>query len=465
MRETPFTLCIRAASLAWLACCLAVSPAAALAEEGTRQPNMLFILADDMGYADLGVTGSRHIRTPNLDRLADEGLTLTNAYANAAICSPTRTALATGRYQGRYPIGLEEPLGKKGLADGLPDGQQTLASRLRGLGYHPSLIGKWHLGDPPQHGPLRFGYDHFFGMPKGAADYFRHRVELKEDVTGDGLYLGDEPVVRTGYLTDLFADEAIRLIEASDADRPFLISLHFNAPHWPWEGPFDQEISRNLTSIFHRDGGSLEKYAEMVESMDQNIGRILLALEARGIADHTIVVFTSDNGGERFSDTWPYVGVKGELLEGGLRVPALVRWPAKIAPRSASDQVIISMDFVPTLLAAAGGKVVADDFDGENLLPVLLGRTDPVERTLFWRFNAHQQAAVRQGDWKYLKMADQEHLFNLAADARERAELKDRHPEKFEELKQLFADWNGDMLPYQDGNFSEDVKKSYADRY
>jgi len=465
MKESPFSLLFRTASLALLALGLAIPSAAVLAGEQAEQPNILFILVDDMGYADLGSTGSRHIRTPNLDRLASEGLTLNNAYANAAICSPTRTALATGRYQGRFPIGLEEPLGKKGLADGLPKGQETLASRLRKLGYHTSLIGKWHLGDPPENGPLAFGYDHFFGMPKGAADYFRHRVELKQDVPGDGLYLGDEPVQRKGYLTNLFADEAIRLIEESTPDRPFMISLHFNAPHWPWEGPFDEEVSRNLTSIFHRDGGSVAKYAEMVENMDQNVGRILLALEARGIAGNTLVIFTSDNGGERFSDTWPYVGVKGELLEGGIRVPALVRWPGRIAPLSDSDQVIISMDFVPTLLAAAGGEVVADEFDGENLLPVLLGQSAPVERTLFWRFNAHQQAAVRQGDWKYLKMADQEHLFNLAADARERAELKEKYPEKFAELKQLFATWNGEMLPYQDGNFSEDVKKTYADRY
>ncbi|MFC7047555.1 sulfatase family protein [Emcibacter nanhaiensis] len=429
-------------------------------------PNIIFIMADDIGYADVGVYGQRHIGTPNIDKLARDGLMLTQGYANSSICSPTRTALATGCYQQRFVIGLEEPVGRDAPEDiGLPLEQPTIASVLKKQGYHTALVGKWHLGDTPWHGPLQHGYDHFFGIQKGAADYFRHRVEFDRDAPGDGLYLDNEPVERQGYLTKLFADETIDIIRKSGGKTPFFISLHFNAPHWPWEGPHDEEVSGKLKSIFHMDGGTLETYAEMVRSMDSNIGRVLATLDELNIADNTIVIFTSDNGGERFSDTWPFVGVKGELLEGGIRVPLTIRWPARIKPGSLSDQVMTSMDFAPTLLKAAGGTPANYSFDGMDLLPVLLGEEKPRERTLFWRFKANEQAAVRQGEWKYLKMADQEHLFNVVRDPRERAELKHRHPEKFAELKALHAKWNKGMLPYPDSSFSEDVHRSYSDRY
>jgi arylsulfatase A-like enzyme len=422
-------------------------------------------MADDLGFADLGVTGSRNARTPNIDQLADEGVFLHNGYANAAICSPTRAALLSGRYQGRFEFGLAEPHGPDARAAGMPLEQPTIASRLRDLGYFTALIGKWHLGSPPEHGPLQHGYDHFFGIPMGVADYFRHKAGLNRNDPGDSLFLDNEPVEREGYLTNLFADEAIRLIEQAQPERPFFISLHFNAPHWPWEGPFDRAISDALTEIFHRDGGSLETYGKMVESMDRNIGRILLALEASGLADNTIVVFTSDNGAERFSDTYPFVGTKGELLEGGIRVPIVMRWPDRIPPRQTSDQVMISMDFVPTFVAAAGGDIDTREYDGINLLDVLTGAAPSVQRTLYWRFDANDQAAVRAGDWKYLKMADQEHLFNVTADPRERAELRNKYPEKFEELKAKFAAWDEEMLPYPEGNRTEYVQNGYADRY
>lgn len=445
--------------IAWLC-----APTNATAGE-LAQPDILFIMADDLGFADLGRTGSRNARTPNIDQLADEGVFLHNGYANAAICSPTRVALLTGRYQGHFEFGLAEPHGPSSRSHGVPHEQATVASRLRDLGYSTALIGKWHLGSPPEHGPLQHGYDHFFGIPKGVADYFRHKAGLDRDDPGDSLFLGDDPVEREGYLTNLFADEAIRLIEQAEPGEPFFISLHFNAPHWPWEGPFDRAVSDALTNIFHSDGGSLETYAAMIESMDRNIGRVLLALEASGRADNTIVVFTSDNGAERFSDTWPFIGNKGELLEGGIRVPIVMRWPERIEPRRTSDQVMISMDFVPTFVAAGGGVIESSEYDGVNLLDVLTGQREAVERTLYWRFDANDQAAVRQGDWKYLKMADQEHLFNLAADPRERAELREKHPDKFAELKALFAAWDGQMLPYPDDNRSEFVQDGYADRY
>ena len=430
------------------------------------RPNILFILADDMGYADLGCYGRRDYATPRLDRLAAEGVRLTQGYANSAVCSATRTGLITGRYQYRLRCGLDEPLGAD--ADlGLPPGLPTLPSLLAGLGYRTSLVGKWHLGQPLKYGPLKSGYQHFFGFHQGGADYFSHRLSLQATAPFDGLYDGDRAVEAHGYLTDLLADRAVAEMAAAAQDRtPFFLSLHFNAPHWPWEGPGDEAVSRALTDVDHKDGGSIAVYGRMVASLDANVGRVLDALERLGAAQDTIVVFTSDNGGERFSDTWPFIGVKGELLEGGLRVPLLVRWPGRIAPGSASEQVMISMDWLPTLLAAAGGRPdPKSPPDGEDLLEVLTGQAGARPRRLFWRYKANEQAAVRDGDWKYLKLGGKEHLFDLAADQRERAELKARHPEVFARLKAEYAAWDAGMLPYPAKPYSYDVKGALADRY
>lgn len=444
---------------------LASSGASGALAAGTRMPNIIFILADDMGYADVSAYGT-HVKTPNIDTLARDGALLTQGYASSAICSATRTALATGCYQQRFAVGLEEPVGPAAPADiGIPADRPTIASVMRDRGYRTALVGKWHLGDPPHHGPMQHGYDTYFGLIQGAADYFRHVVDLSGKAAVDGLYRDDKKVQEHGYLTDLFGDEAVRLIE-QPSDKPLFLSLHFNAPHWPWEGPEDEAVSKALKDIFDRSGGSLETYAKMVGSMDANIGKVLAALKAKGMEENTIVVFTSDNGGERFSDTWPFTGVKGELLEGGLRVPLLFRWPARIKAGSVCDQVMTSMDFLPTLLSAAGGNPMkAGSFDGEDLLPVLTGAVPPHPRTLFWRFKASEQAAVRQGDWKYLKLGGKEHLFNVVADQRERAELAGEYPDKFAELKRLYAVWNAQMLPYPAKSFSEEVKKSYPDRY
>lgn len=435
------------------------------AEPDPDKPNIVFIMADDLGYADIGVYGARDIDTPSIDSLANDGIMLTQAYANSAICSPTRTALATGRYQYRAEVGLHEPLGpwaREGI--GLPKDRATIASVLRDEGYETVLIGKWHLGQPPEQGPLSHGWDHFFGIVEGAADYFRHRPIVDGKEGPNGLFRDNEPVGEIGYLTDLLGDEAVRHIRAVK-DKPLYLSLHFTAPHWPWEGREDQAIADALQNFFHFDGGSRAKYAEMVEIMDENVNKVLAALEEQGLAGNTIVVFTSDNGGERFSDTWPFTGVKAELLEGGIRVPLVMRWPGHVAPASTSEQVMISMDFLPTFLAAAGGEAAEDQFDGIDVLPQLLGEAEPVTRTLFWRFRSNEQGAVRQGDWKYLRLGGKEHLFNLAEDSRERAMLQDKYPEKFAELRALWEAWNADMLPYPEKGYSEQVKNKYPSRY
>ena len=444
---------------------LASSAGTALAnrtDDAAERPNVLFIMVDDMGYADLSRDGAQGYRTPVIDKLADDGVRFTQAYANSAVCSPTRTALITGRYQYRFRAGLAEPNVRFPAGDELPANTPTLASQLRDLGYRTSLIGKWHVTKIPEFGPTRYGYESFFGVAGGAADYFRHGY-VNEKGGKVELYRGDKLDDREGYLTDILADEAVRQVSAAD-ERPFFISLHFNAPHWPWEGPEDRAHSASLTQMSDLTGGSLETYASMMTNLDTNVGRVLKALAASGKARNTIVVFTSDNGGERYSNTWPFTGYKTELLEGGIRVPLIVRWPARIKPGRVSSQVTISMDFTPTLLAAAGAVQVAPT-DGMNVLPQLTGQAAVQPRTLFWRYNAASQQAVRDGDWKYLRIGNKEALFNVARDPRERADLKDVEPEIFARLKARWVEWNTEMLPYDAASSSEGTSRTYIDRY
>jgi arylsulfatase A-like enzyme len=295
------------------------------------KPNIVFILADDLGYADVSCYGQQDYTTPNVDRIALEGLRFTQAYANSSVCSATRTALITGRYQYRLTVGLEEPIAAATPKDiGLPPNHPTLPSLLKQAGYGTTLVGKWHLGFLPDFSPLKSGYDHFFGIFGGAADYFNHGVDHAR--TGsDQLYEEEVPVDRHGYMTNLLGDRAVQTIEGyAKSKEPFLLSLHFTAPHWPWEGPDDEAESKRIRNIMHRDGGTQKTYGRMVQSLDANIGRVLQALDAQGLSENTIVIFTSDNGGERFSKTWPFTGMKQELLEGGLRIPAIVRWPGHI---------------------------------------------------------------------------------------------------------------------------------------
>jgi arylsulfatase A-like enzyme len=434
----------------------------------TRPPNIVFILADDLGYADLSCYGRRDYQTPQIDRLAARGLKLTQAYSNSSVCSPTRCALATGRYQYRLEAGLPEPIPAKADDLGLPPGHPTIASLLRQRGYRTALIGKWHLGNEPQNGPRRHGYDHFFGVHGGAADYFTHEFATPAAGNPD-LFEDEQRIRRQGYLTELLTAEALTEIERNARKRqPFLLSLHYTAPHWPWEAPGDEAVSRSLSSIFHGDGGSLETYARMVASLDEGVGRVLAQLARHDLERDTLVVFTSDNGGERFSDTWPFTGMKGELLEGGIRVPALVSWPGRIAAGKVSGQVCVTMDWLPTLLALANGAPdAAYPSDGENLLPHLVGEVGERSRTIYWRHKSHDQAALRVGDWKYLRIGGNEFLFDLARDLRERANLKDRERERYERMKADHAAWNQTMLPYAPETNSMSTKSPAraADRY
>ena len=415
------------------------------------KPNMVFIMADDLGYADVSCYGQRDYTTPNVDRLAIEGLRFTQGYANSAVCSATRTALATGRYQYRLPVGLEEPINASSPRNiGLPPSHPTLPSLLKKAGYSTALVGKWHLGFLPDFSPLKSGYDQFFGIFGGAADYFNHGADaLRTGAESSQLHEQEVPIERHGYMTNLLGDRAVQTVEGfAKSKEPFLLSLHFTAPHWPWEGPDDEAESKRIRNIFHRDGGTQKTYAIMVQSLDVNIGRVLQALDASGLAGNTIVVFTSDNGGERFSKTWPFSGMKTELLEGGIRVPTIVRWPGRIAAGSVSEQVTITMDWVPTLLAAAGTTPdAAYPSDGEDLGPIMTGRAAPHSRRLYWRYKAGSQRTIRDGDWKYLRIAGNEFLFDVVKDPRERGNLKDRQKDVFDRLKTDWETWNDTMLP------------------
>ena len=430
------------------------------------RPNILFILADDLGYGDLGIYGQTDFTTPHLDKLARQGLRFTQAYANSAVCSATRFGLITGRYQYRLRGGLEEPIARATDNLGLPPEHPTLPSLLKKSGYTTALFGKWHLGFLPTFGPLKSGYEVFFGNYGGAIDYFTHKSGVGEKVPED-LYEDEVPVHKLGYYTDLLAARAVDYLEKYDKKTPFFLSLHFTAPHWPWEAPGDEAVSKEIKDIFHYDGGDLVTYGKMVGALDTAIGRVLKTLESRGLSKNTIVVFTSDNGGERFSRTWPFSGQKTELLEGGIRVPAIVRWPAKIKADQVSSQVTISMDWLPSLLAAAGTAPDPDYLpDGENLLPVILGASAGHARTLFWRYKANTQRAVRSGDWKYLRISGNEFLFNVVTDQRERANLAFKHPEILARLKTQWENWNAIMLPITKEVRTHAVDgKTQADRY
>lgn len=422
-------------------------PAAIRAAPRDNRPNILFIMADDLGYADLSCYGRRDYKTPVLDSLARQGMRFTQGYANSAVCSATRTALITGRYQYRLPVGLEEPVAFRPV--GLEASEPTLPSVLREAGYSTSLIGKWHLGAPPKFSPNRSGYDHFWGIRGGGVDYFTHSMAGRKD-----LWDNDVPVDQAGYLTDLLADRAIKQLgENAKAAKPFLMSLHFTAPHWPWEGPGDEAEAQRLAkeknplALFHYDGGSMKTYAEMVTRMDDQIGRVLAELKRLGLAQNTIIVFTSDNGGERFSDTYPLSGRKSELLEGGIRVPTIVRWPGRVKPGSVSDAQVMTMDWLPTLLSAAGvSGSTTKPSDGIDIRAALSGGALP-ERPLFWRYKALSQQAMRLGDWKYLKIGDNSFLFNLADDPMERANLKKIQPQRFSMMVARYEAWNATMLP------------------
>jgi arylsulfatase A-like enzyme len=417
------------------------------------RPNFVFIVADDLGYADLGCYGGRDADfgpvSPVLDAMAANGLRFTQGYSNSPVCSPTRFALMTARWQYRLRGAAEEPINSKSRGSatlGLPPEHPTLPSLLHESGYRTALIGKWHLGYPPHFGPLRSGYEEFFGPMSGGVDYFTHA-----DSSGNhDLWIGEERQAEDGYLTDLITARAVDWIgRMSASDAPLFLSLHYTAPHWPWETRDDRELSGRIEgSLFHLAGGNIHTYRRMIHHMDEGIGRVLDALRAAGRLDDTLIVFTSDNGGERFSDNWPLVGGKMDLTEGGIRVPYLAQWPRVVAPGGVSAQHCLTMDWSATMLDAAGVSAhAAYPLDGVSLLPVLRDPTATFARPMAWRMNHRGQRAWRDGRWKYLRVDGHDYLFDIDADERERANRGPYEGDRLERLRQAWEDWNATMPP------------------
>jgi arylsulfatase A-like enzyme len=415
------------------------------------KPNIIFIVADDLGFADLGCYGGRDAQfgpvSPVLDALAAGGIRFTDGYANSPVCSPTRFALITARYQYRLRGAAEEPIaaGSKGSTRlGMPPEHPTLPSLLKQAGYGTALIGKWHLGYPPHFSPIKSGYDEFFGPMSGGVDYFTH-------CAGNGahdLYLDEEEKHEKGYLTDLLSRRAVDYVERmAVAQTPFFLSLHYTAPHWPWETRDDAHVAADVKSnLFHLHGGNIHTYHRMIHHMDEGIGCVMDALRRHGIADNTLVVFTSDNGGERFSDNWPLVGGKMDLTEGGIRVPWIAHWPAGIPAGSVSEQHCMTMDWSATVLDVAGAKPHPEyPLDGVSLRGVLGEPREHFARPLYWRMKHRGQRALREGDWKYLRVDGHDYLFNLVEDARERANLARREPERLARMRQQWEAWNETM--------------------
>jgi arylsulfatase A-like enzyme len=409
----------------------------------SKRPNIIYIMTDDMGYADLSCYGNKAGVTPNLDKLASQGLKFTQAYAGGPLCTPTRASFMTGRYPARIPVGLKEPLTPtaKDSAYGLSADVPSIATLMKESGYQTVLIGKWHLGFLPKHSPVNNGFNYFYGFLNGAADYISH----KDDGRKPQFYENTQPIVQQGYLTDLFTQKAISFLKGAH-DKPFFLTLNYNAPHWPWQGPGDEAYAD--TANF-RSGGSPAIYASMMKSLDDGIGAVMKALEETGLSKETIVIFTNDNGGERYSNNGGLAKSKATLWEGGIRVPAIIRWPGKIPAGGSSEQPIITMDWTATILAAAGTKPHPEFLlDGIDLLPLCEGQRTEIPRTFYWRtFQRNKQKAIRADNWKYLQDEDAEYLFDIIHDPGEKINLIAKNPGKFRELKQMYSKWEKTVLP------------------
>jgi arylsulfatase A-like enzyme len=408
-----------------------------------KKPNIIFIMVDDMGYADLSCYGSKINKTPFIDQMAREGVKLTQAYSAAPVCTPSRTAFMTGSYPARTTVGLYEPLDwtTSDSLVGLSASTPSLPSLIKKAGYSTHLVGKWHLGFTPKYSPNANGFDSFFGYHGGGIDYISHT-----DPSGNlDLYDNEKQLKQDGYLTDLFAEKAVKIIQQKH-DQPYFLSIQFNAPHWPWQAPGSAVYP--LGGKESKQGGSIDIYKSMIESLDAAVGKVLAAVKASGNAENTLIVFTSDNGGERFSDMGGFKEKKFVLWEGGIREPAMVVWPGKIKAGIVSDQPTIHMDFTATFLSVAGAKQDANSsMDGINILPILQKKSNQIPRTFYWRvFQRNQQKAIRSGDWKYLQTEKEEYLFNLKTDPFEDRNVKFENTTIFNELKAQYAIWELQVL-------------------
>ena len=435
--------------------CLSLTLASLIVGAGAAQapprPNIVVFIMDDLGYGDIGSYGVPDAKTPNIDRLAREGVKLTDFYANHANCSPTRTGFITGRYQQRY--GIESPLRATDDARQLPALDTSLPRLLKQAGYATGLIGKWHLGNSGSARPNRHGFDEFWGFHSGAVDYYTHHVattpQVKLPAPIHDLFHNEEPTTLTGYLTDEITARSEAFIQQHRAE-PFFLEVAYNATHWPFQRPDLPEGKRGWTNSI--EDGTRADYVAMLERADQGIGRILGALDRLKLAPNTLVIFTSDNGGEWLSRNAPLFHRKSTLWEGGIRVPLLMRWPARLKAGITSAQVGITMDLTASILAAAGVST-PESYRPEGIdLVAPLQKGAIVERTLFWRLPAPpnspgppQQRAVRRGNWKYLQDRGQNFLYDLRTDPGEQRDLAHAHIALWQELRGLVDKWEADV--------------------
>jgi N-acetylgalactosamine-6-sulfatase len=418
-----------------------------------KPPNIILFLADDLGWADASCFGSRDIRTPNVDALARRGVRFNHYYCNAPECTPTRTALLTGRYQQRVG-GMECAIGVSNVGRyddaawlqkrgelGLPASETTFVKVLQRNGYDTAIFGKWHLGYAEKFRPSQHGFDEYLSILGGGADYFTHR----EDDGTLVLNQNGKPLERKGYLTDIFADEAVSWLKRRST-KPFFLYLPFNAPHVPIQDPdgFDPRIG---TAPVQQKVRSV--YVKMVERLDKRIGDVLAQLRAMGQEQNTIVLFLSDNGGDPNGDNGPLRGRKSSLWEGGIRVPLVMCWPGHLPEGRTNPQVTLSMDLGPTLLRAAGVTATAGvRFDGKDILDIAAGRSEPQSRTVFWRFKRAQavRKCAREGDLKLVIDNGEEGLHDLARDEREEHNLLPAAAAEAARLKKLLAAWELDVM-------------------
>jgi arylsulfatase A-like enzyme len=408
------------------------------------RPNIVFIMTDDMGYGDLGSYGAPDLKTPVLDKLARDGARFTDFYSNGPSCSPTRTGLMTGRYQQRY--GIEVPLGTgtRGEGQGLDADGWTLPHLLKEAGYRTALIGKWHLGYEEKKSPSAHGFDLFFGFKSGFIDYYTHN-----DGQGNpDLWEGNKPAQVEGYMTDLITQRAVRYIrDNGNAGSPFFLSLQYNAPHWPYQPPGKPSVApRQGAHVLPQDEntGTRADYVAMMEYTDKSIGEVLRAIDAAGIAGNTLVIYTNDNGGEWLARNAPLFNRKGTVWEGGIRVPAIMRWPRVIPARQVLGQVGITMDFTATMLALAGVRLPSDlKAEGMDLMPIVTGKSPQVSRTLFWR--AGTASAVRSGDLKLVSQGSTQFVFNVRKDPGERNDLTNASQPDARRLYGLLENWAKDV--------------------
>lgn len=412
-----------------------------------KQPNIIIILADDLGYNDVGYMGCEENPTPNIDEIAKNGVRFTNGYTTCPVCGPSRAGLLTGRYQNRF--GFEDNPGPfrrtKETVPGIPLRETTIGEYFKDLGYNTALIGKWHEENVPLRNPSRRGFDKFFGFINGASGYF-----INDNPKGS-LLRGMKPVLsEEEYLTDAFGREATLFIERNaDRDKPFLLYVPFNAPHGPFQVP--ETYKQKFKNV---EDEKRRTFLAMINCMDDNIGKIMSTVKECGIEENTLVFFYSDNGGEcERSDNTPLRECKGSIYEGGIRVPFCMQWKGVLPENRELNFPVISLDILPTAIASTGNIVDREWFlDGVNLLPYITGENEgEPHQFLYWRFLWHH--AVRKGDWKLLKHRDHEdwELYNLANDIGEQNDLSTQYPEKVKELMDIYTDMSDQMLNPQWG--------------